>query len=200
MHASFRRKQTVGIFTLDPHGGGFYPGALAGLRIDYRSAKALALTPAQVHAQQHFGPILGFGAAGAWLDGENGVEAIAFAGEQRFGFELRDVLVGGVKLLVGIAQDGIALCDVALFVREMQISVDVAGDAREFLFGGDAALRTFTLLKDLLRLFLILPEVLLGAGCFEFRQKFPMAGNVKDNSARARCARRVPESDVRDLR
>jgi hypothetical protein len=53
------------------------------------------LGPAEIHAQEHFRPVLGFGAAGAGLDGEDGVEAIAFAGEESFCFEVGEEGVGG---------------------------------------------------------------------------------------------------------
>ena len=50
----------------------------------------------------------------------------------------------------------------------MKIGFDVARDARELFVGGDAAFGRFALLKNLLRLFLILPEVGLGGFDFEF--------------------------------
>jgi uncharacterized membrane protein len=61
-----------------------------------------------------------------------------------------------------------SLGDVALFACEMQISLDIAGDARELLVGGDAIFGAFALLQNLLGFFLILPEVGLGADRFEF--------------------------------
>src|SRR6266566_7310955 len=126
MHASFGRKQTVGVFALDAYRCGFDPGAFAGLGVDHRRAKTFALTPAQIHAQQHFRPILRFGATCAWLYGENCVEAIAFAREQRLGLELRDVLFGSMELLLEIAQDRLTLQDIALFFCQMKIGLDVA--------------------------------------------------------------------------
>ena len=56
---------------------------------------AFAFRPAQIHAQQHGGPVLRLGAAGAGLDGHDGVEVIGFAGEQRPGFQFADVVFGG---------------------------------------------------------------------------------------------------------
>ena len=80
VHAGFGREQTVGVLTLDARRGRLQPRAFAGLRVEDQGAETLALSPAQVHAQQHFGPVLRLRAAGAGLDGEDGVQAIAFAG------------------------------------------------------------------------------------------------------------------------
>src|SRR5579863_2505859 len=130
VHSSFGGKQAVCIFSLDAHGYGFEPGAFAGLRIDHGSVETFALTPAQVHAQEHLCPILRFRAARSGLYGENGVEAVAFAREQGRGLELCDVLVGRVELLFYILKHGFALRDVVLLVRHVQISFDVARNAR----------------------------------------------------------------------
>jgi hypothetical protein len=51
--------------------------------------------PAQVHAEEHFGPVLRFGAAGAGFYGDDGVEAVVFTGQESFRFEVGDVGVGG---------------------------------------------------------------------------------------------------------
>ena len=44
---------------------------------------AVLLGPARVHAQQHAGPVLALGAAGAGMDFEIGVVGVGLAGEQR---------------------------------------------------------------------------------------------------------------------
>ena len=49
------------------------PGLLAGLEVEDLGAEAVALGPAQVHAQQHLGPVAGVGAAGAGVDRDDGV-------------------------------------------------------------------------------------------------------------------------------
>ena len=48
---------------------------VAGLQVDHVALEAAALGPAQVHAQQHLGPVLRLGAAGARVDGHDGVLA-----------------------------------------------------------------------------------------------------------------------------
>ena len=76
--------------------------------------EAVLLGPARVHAQQHVGPVLALGAAGAGMDFEIAVVAVGLAGEQRlelaardFGLELaqRRFRVGDdLLILLGLAE------------------------------------------------------------------------------------------------
>ena len=50
--------------------------------------KTLAVDPAQVHAQQHFGPVLGFGAAGPGVNVDDGVVTVVRAGKHALDLEL----------------------------------------------------------------------------------------------------------------
>jgi hypothetical protein len=81
----------------------------------------------------------------------------------------------------------------------MEIGFDIAGDSREFLFGGYAAFGNPAFLKNALGLFLILPEIGLRGLALQFGDKRTMAGNVKDNSARVRFSPLSRESDVPGL-
>ena len=109
MHAAFPGQHAVGVFAFDLHGGGFDARFFAGRGIENGRAKAFFLRPAQIHAQKHFGPVLRFGAAGAGLDGDDGVQAVAFAGEKSFGFELGEICVGGGKFLGEVVEERSAL-------------------------------------------------------------------------------------------
>ena len=80
MHAAFAGEHTVGVFAFDLDRGGFDAGFFAGGGIEDRGAKTFLFGPAQIHAQEHFGPVLRFGAAGAGLYGDDGVEAVVFTG------------------------------------------------------------------------------------------------------------------------
>jgi hypothetical protein len=53
----------VGIFTPDGEGGTLDPGLFTLQPIQQLALEAVLLRPAQIHAQQHFGPILGLGTA-----------------------------------------------------------------------------------------------------------------------------------------
>src|ERR1700722_1631530 len=88
VYTSLAGQQSVGVFTRELDGRGLDARLFAGSLIKDRRVYAFAFCPAQVHAQEHGGPILRFGAAGARLDGHDGVEMIGFAGEKRPGFQL----------------------------------------------------------------------------------------------------------------
>ena len=61
------------------------PGLVARLAVEHLALEAAALRPAQVHAQQHLGPVLRLGAAGARMDRDDGVLAIVLAAEHLLG-------------------------------------------------------------------------------------------------------------------
>jgi hypothetical protein len=84
-------------------------------------------------------------------------------------------------------------------VRHVEIGVDVGKNAREFFFGGNIAFRALALLQNGLSLLLVLPERRIADFCFEGFYDFAAGGNVKDNSARVRCASSVLRSGIEDL-
>ncbi len=50
--------------------------------------EAVAFSPTEIHAHQHFGPVLRFGAPGARVNSHDGIQRIGFLGEHGAGFEL----------------------------------------------------------------------------------------------------------------
>ena len=137
MDSGFAGEQAEGVFTFELDGGVFDAGLFAGRFVEDGGAKAFALGPSQIHAKQDGGPVLGFGAASAGLDGHDGVEVIVFAGEQRLRFEFRNVFVGGIEFAIELLEQIVFLLGVALFAREVDVGFDVAGDGVELRFGGD---------------------------------------------------------------
>ncbi len=87
---------------------------LACGQLDEIGLEAMMLGPAQVHAQQHVGPVLGLGAARARLDVQIGVIGIHLAGEHAPELELLEVglevfqlaahLVDGIRVLFHLGQ------------------------------------------------------------------------------------------------
>ena len=72
---------------------------------------------ADVHAHEHFGPVLRFDSSGSCVDGEDGVEVVALALEHVFEFEgfdkglrdgylVEDFLLGGIAAVKEFTQDG----------------------------------------------------------------------------------------------
>ena len=91
MHAGFAREQPVRVFAGELDRCGLDAGFFAGSFVEKSGVNAFTFRPAEIHAQKHGSPILRLGAAGAGLDGHDGVEVIGFAGEKCPGFEFADV-------------------------------------------------------------------------------------------------------------
>ena len=72
----------VGVRPFDGDRRALDAGALARLLLDQLGLEAAPLAPAQVHAQQHLGPVLRLGAAGAGVDRDDGVAGVVLAAEQ----------------------------------------------------------------------------------------------------------------------
>ena len=126
------------------------------------------LSPAQIHAEEHFGPVLRFGAAGAGLYGDDSVEAVVFTSQEGFRFEVGDVGVGGGDFFGYVFQEAGALGVVFFFLRQAQVGFDVAFLRVESYFGVYAVFDGFALLQGGLRFFLILPEIRVAGFGFEF--------------------------------
>jgi len=113
---------------------------------------------------------------------------IGFPGEERPGFQFGDVGIGGVELAVQLFQQVILLFDVGLFLREMDVRLDVTGDRGELLVCGDLFFGALSLSENALCGFLIAPKVGIGDARFECFQALAVLRGVKDSSARDGCA------------
>ena len=81
-------QQAEGVLAGDGKGGGFNARLFAVLVVVHLGAETLLLSPPQIHAQQHLGPVLRFRATSAGLDGYDCVQPIVFTGEKSFCFQL----------------------------------------------------------------------------------------------------------------
>ena len=97
MHADLGLQHAVGVVAVDFEGDRLDAGAFALQPVGDDGGEAVALGPAQIHAQQHLGPVLAFGAAGAGMDGHDGAALVVFAGEQHGGFHALDELRVGLR-------------------------------------------------------------------------------------------------------
>src|SRR5690606_16349200 len=68
VHTDLGTQPAVGVFTLDVDGGALDARNFTGSQFHDGRFKAVMIGPAQIHAQQHVGPVLGFGATGARLN------------------------------------------------------------------------------------------------------------------------------------
>ena len=96
VHADLGLQQAVGVLAVDFESDGLDARAFALQPVGDHGLEAVALRPAQVHAQQHFGPVLAFGAAGAGMDGHDGAARASFSPESSMAVSRRST-----KLRVG---------------------------------------------------------------------------------------------------
>src|SRR5204863_2448028 len=75
--ATLRLEDAVRILALDREGGGFQPRLLARARLDKIGLEAAVRGPAQIHPQQDLGPVPSVGTAGAGVDRDDRVGALA---------------------------------------------------------------------------------------------------------------------------
>ncbi len=95
MDAAFGLGIAIGILALDQDRRALDAGLLARLVFDRLDLEAALFRPPRVHAEQHFSPVLAFGATRPGMDFDIGVVAISLARQQ--GLDL--VLVGAVGQL-----------------------------------------------------------------------------------------------------
>jgi hypothetical protein len=182
VHSGFANEHAIGIFTGELNRGVLDAGLFAGSFVEDDGIHAFPFRPTEIHAEQDRGPVLRFGATGAGLNGHDGVEVIAFAGKQGFGFQVGDVGFGSVELTVEFFEQIVALLGVGFFLGEVDVGVEIAGERREFFVGGNLFFGAFAVAQDGLGSFLVAPEIGLTDARFEGFQAFAMRSGVKDNS------------------
>jgi hypothetical protein len=185
VNTGFSCEKTICIFAGKLNRGGFDARFFAGSLVENLGGHALAFRPSQVHAKKNGRPILGFRAARAGLDGHDGVEVIGLSGKERLGFQFRDVAIRRAELAVQLFQQIVFLLDVGLFLGEMDVRLDVAGDGRELLVRGNLFFGPLALAENALCRFLIAPKIGIGDARFESLQALAVLRCVKDSSVRA---------------
>ena len=195
VHALLAGDQAVHVLTLHGERGALEAGFVTFLRVVDLDLEATLLEPAQIHAQQHLGPVLRLGAAGARVDGDDGAALVVLAAEE--------------ALLLAALQLGLKLGDaVHKLLEELGVhGVAAAGYllAQQFLGGlqiGKAAFDLGELLQPVLDaavsggdpggLLLVVPEVGRAHALLKRRDVGCQLGRVKDSSAATQGARGLP--------
>jgi hypothetical protein len=129
------------------------PASFTGLIIDHLALQSVAFAPAQVHPEQHFGPVLGIGAPGAGVDGDDRIPGVILTTKQHLSLAFVDQPGENGKArtkFVGRA-----------FILDCKIeeNLDVVDEPRQPLSGIDRPLEFGALLERFLRLLLIAPEI-----------------------------------------
>ena len=110
---------------------------------------------------------------------------IFFAGEQRSGFQFRDVVVCRGKLLIELFQQVVLLLRVGFFLCEMDVGFDIAGERGQLVVRINLLFGALPVSQNGLRCFLVVPETGIGDARFECFQALAVQRRVKDSSARA---------------
>ncbi len=154
MDAALGAQPAVGPPAVDRDGHALEAGLLAFLLVEDLGREAMALGPAEVHPQEHLGPVGRLGAAGAGADREERRPLVVLAGEQQrrplaleVGLEGRDVALElGLELGVGG------------FVEQLDRRQQVVGADAELAPRADLGPQAVGLAQDLLGGAPVVPE------------------------------------------
>jgi hypothetical protein len=188
VHADFGTQPAKGVFTLDVHGGALDPGDFTGRQLHDGRVETAFVGPAQVHAQQNVGPVLGFGAAGTGLDVQVSVVRVHFVAEHASEFQL-----GQAFFETGQLGDDIAHCAFVVFFDGHVQQVAAIGQTRvQFVQGIDDLRQRRTLAAQLLGVLRLVPDTRIFKLAIDLGQTLMLLIVVKDTPEWFRSARTGP--------
>ena len=91
MHAVLGLEPAVSVAAFDLDSGRLDAGLLATSLLDVVDLEAVLLGPSHIHAQQHVGPILALGTAGAGVHFEIGIVGVGLTAKQRLKLAARNL-------------------------------------------------------------------------------------------------------------
>ena len=187
VHALLGGVEAVGVLALGAEGRRLDAGLLPRARLEQLDLEAAPLGPAHHHAQDHLGPVLGVGAAGAGVDGHERVAGVVAAGEQALLLERREALLDGGERLLELGGE------LRVLVGELDEPLEVLDVARELLVRARAAALaracSAPTLPGGLR---VVPEARLAHLALERARRAPSALRVKGSPRAATAARGSP--------
>ena len=160
MHTAFAGQHSKNSFSRDGKGSRFDAGFFAILIIVDLGLEALLLGPAQIHAHEHLGPVLAFGAARAGVDGDDGVHAIGLAGEHGARFQF---LGKGSQRLDGAFQIREHIFALA---GQLEVGFDIATAMDQRIIVGDQGFQTLLVAHQWLASVRVVPQRRVGEFVF----------------------------------
>ena len=145
-------EQTVGVLAFDQERGRLDPGLLPRRGLEQLHLEPALLGPAHLHPQQHLGPVLGVGPAGAGVDRDERVAGVVAAREQPLLLELVEALLHAPHLLLELRRD------LRILLGELRQRLEILDVALEVAVHRQPTARACVLGADLRRPLLILPE------------------------------------------
>ena len=180
VHADLRQQQPHGVLALDLEGDRLEARLVPRLDVRDGGPEAFALRPAEVHAQEHLRPVLRLRAAGAGVDGDQGVAVVLRPAEEGFGLQVFDVVAKLLELRRQFRDHRLA------FVAEFEEGSNVAELPGQGLLGFDHPLQVLALLQELLGGLRLAPEVGFVQLLVQVREPGPKGRGVKGSSAARR--------------
>src|SRR5580698_7198008 len=162
MHAGFAGELPEGVVAGNGKSGGLDAGFFTVLVVVHLRFEALLLSPAQIHAHKHLGPVLAFGAARARMHGDDGIQPVCFTGEKRARLHGFSELIESLHLTLEVRLYWFS------FTRKIEIGFDVAGATREFFVISKKSLDAFAIAHKRLRERSVRPQIRVGEFGFDF--------------------------------
>ena len=187
VHAGFGAQPAVGIVADHADGRALDAGDFAVALIDDFGLDAMRVGPFQIHAQQHGGPVLRFGAAGAGLNVEKRIVRVHLAGKHALEFEPFDLARPSASTSASISSAARASDSSA---ARSSSSRRIAQAALEVIQAADDLLEFGAFLAEFLRAIRVVPDAGLLEFARYFLQSLVLVVVIKDTSSRSRCAPR----------
>src|SRR6266446_9098837 len=105
MHAVLRGKHAVRETPVNDERRAFDAGLVAFLPLDDVDLERVSLRPAQVHAEQHLGPVLRFRSTRAGVQRDDRIALVVFTGEQRPDLQVFDSRTQGSDAVLYLGFD-----------------------------------------------------------------------------------------------
>lgn len=144
----------IGVIAADCEGDPFDAGFLAVLCVEQLHLVAPLFGPAQIHSQQHLGPVTGLGPAGPGVDRDNRVAGVVVSAEHPPQLGIVEPLLEFANFAIGLGR-GVA---VARFVGELEQNLGVGEKRLGVDKERDLALESALLAQQLLRALAIVPQ------------------------------------------
>src|SRR5829696_4430234 len=156
VNSGFGSQKPVGVFAFNSERYTLQSSFLARLILEHLSFESTLLGPLEIHAQQHLGPILRFGAARARMNGANSVTAIVVAGQKHFSFSKREVVFKALKQRMEFLERRL------VFLSKLKEHFRVSDLRFKVFLAFYLLFQATAILQRLLRGFLIVPEIRRG--------------------------------------
>ena len=185
MYPGFRTQPPISIFAADVKGRALDTRHLARGCLDDLRLEAVRLGPAQVHAQDHVGPILRLGPARTGLNIEIRIAAVHLSRKHAPEFQCCNTLLKGGHVRFDLRNRSLVI----FFDRKREQLGRIVQRARHFVQPDHNLFQARTLLAQRLRALGFVPDVGLLEFAPDLSQSFRLAVVVKDTSSAHWCAR-----------